>query len=54
MTRTLLILATVLYLVLIVLALRPATDHEVAGLFFVPDHGFVGAPPVGVAVRYVA
>lgn len=54
MTRLLLILATILYLVLIVLALRPATDLEIARLFYVPDHGFVGDTPTGVAVRYVA
>ena len=54
MTRALLILAAILYLVLIVLALRPATDLEVARLFFVPPHGFVGATPAGVAARYVA
>ncbi len=54
MTRALLILAAILYLVLIVLALRPATDLEVARLFFAPPHGFVGATPAGVAARYVA
>ena len=54
MTRALLILAAILYLALIVLALRPATDLAVARLFFVPPHGFVGATPAGVAARYVA
>lgn len=54
MTRALLILTAALYLALIVLALRPAGDLEVARLFFVPPHGFVGATPAGVAARYVA
>ena len=54
MTRTLLILAALLYLALIVLALRPAADLEVARLFFVPPGRFVGATPAGVAVRYLA
>lgn len=54
MTRTLLILATLLYLAMIVLALRPATDVETAGLFFRPPHHFVGDTPAGIALRYAA
>ena len=54
MTRFLLILAAILYLALIVLALRPATDLEAASLFFAAPRGFVGATPAGMAVRYVA
>ena len=54
MTRALLILAAVLYLALIGLALRPATDLEVAGLFFTPPHHFAGDTPAGVAARYAA
>lgn len=54
MTRTLVILAALLYLALVVLALRPATDLEIARLFFVPPHGFLGATPVGIRLRYVA
>lgn len=54
MTRTLLILAALLYLVMIVLGLRPVTDIEIERLFFVPPHGFVFATPAGTAARYAA
>ena len=54
MTRILLSLAAVLYLAMIVLALRPATDLEVARLFYVAPRRFVGDTPAGVALRYVA
>lgn len=54
MTRTLLILIALLYLAMIVLALRPATDVEVARLFFVAPHRFVGDTPTGSVARYSA
>ena len=54
MTRMLLTLATVLYLALIVLALRPVTDLEVARVFYVAPQRFVGDSPAGVAARYAA
>lgn len=53
MTRVLLVVFALLYLAMIVLALRPATDIAVAALFHEPA-GFVGATPAGVAARYVA
>ena len=54
MTRTLLILAALLYLAMIVLGLRSATDVEVARLFFVAPHRFVGDTPAGIMARYAA
>ena len=54
MTRVLLILAALLYLAMIGLALRPATDLEVARLFHVGPRHFFGDTPAGIAARYAA
>lgn len=53
MNRALLVAFALLYLALIVLALRPATDLATAAAFHGPG-GFVGASPAGVAARYLA
>ncbi len=54
MTKSFLGVATLLYLVLIALALRPGFDLDAARLFYVAPAHFVGATPAGAVVRYTA
>lgn len=54
MTRLCLTVGALLYLAMIVLALRPAFDLDAARLFYAPPRHFIGATPVGDAIRYFA
>ena len=54
MTKLCVTLGALLYCMLIVLALRPAFDLDVAATFYRGNGHFVGDTPVGIAVRYAA
>ena len=54
MTKLFIILGATLYCVLIVLALRPAFDLDLAGAFHAGHNHFVGDTPFGVVARYAA
>lgn len=54
MTKPFLIVATMLYLVLIAVALRPGFDLDAARLFYVAPGHFIGQTRTGTIVRYVA
>jgi lipid A 4'-phosphatase len=54
MTKTLLTGAVLCAIALLVLAVHPDFDLDVARRFYVPPHHFIADTPVGVVARYVA
>ena len=54
MTKTLAIGSALCAAALLVLAIHPGFDLDVAGVFYQPPHHFIGDTPVGEVARYVA
>jgi lipid A 4'-phosphatase len=54
MTKTLLIGAALCAAALLILAIHPGFDLDVARLFFVPPHHFIADTPLGNVARYAA